>query len=204
MEERRLAALIDRPGTRSQGMLALIFAEEGVRYVSGMVGGVRKMTPDDGDFDFLARNSDILQVKNEVVPGSLKNPAAHWIGNEFARKSREIAAPKLPDMESWQVEEMGRFALGEPKEIFACLEAWVKEAALMALREPEKASDCAALMAQTLMKHPLTCAITWHVEDRGKSGTWLNFYSQMFGKSKERLAADFGRMIDRLKREAKG
>lgn len=204
MKERRLAALVDRPGTRSQRMPALIFTEEGVRYVSGMVGGVRKMTPDDGDFDFLVRNSDILKVKNEVVPGNLKNPAAHWIGDEFARKSREIDAPELPDMGAWQREEMGRFTLDEPKEILPRLEAWVREAALMALREPEKASDCASLMAQTIMKHPLTCAITWYVEDKGEGGVWLNFYSQMFGKSGKRLIAEFRNTIDMLKKEAKG
>ena len=203
MKERRLAALVDRPGSRSQGMLALILVEGGVRYISGTKGGVRKMIPDDGDFDLLVRNSDILKVEEMVIPRVLMNPVAHWIGNEFARRCRELQAPEFPDMEKWRKAGRGRFILGEPGEVFPFLESWIKSVALAALKEPKKGSDYASLMAQTLPAHPLTCAVTWHFEDGGENGIWLNFYSQQQRKSKKKLCAEFGKTIETLLKEIK-
>lgn len=204
MAELKVVGFWDKPSPESQGMLALILTDGESHFLSGFAGSIGPRKLWEGDFEGLIRNESVLPVDAVPLPENCINPVAHWLGNFFLEKSVSWSGPELPDVRNWHVHERGRFEICEPGVVYRRLEGWLKAAAKLALKYPEKGRELAALMRWTSPNLFITGAIQWHIQrtEEGKR-TELAWYARLYdGQIDEAgIVLAFQKIIDDLKKE---
>ena len=167
-----LLALLDRPSSRSFGMLAIIVrvAGTGRLLVSGLAGGVRPLTLPS----HMTLQEFIDSYCLDVAPMSIavdhpeKSSVAGWLGDAFLEECTrlQVPPPRTPMPPPYRHADMirpdpadGVFWIEEPARLYTRLETWNRQAALIAFATGNP--EVAELMGWCLPEHEETMAARW-------------------------------------------
>ena len=141
----RLVALLERPSTKSFGMIPILVRSPGIEGLTcyGLADGPRPLGRHDEELRcFLLAQCGVVESLdiNYVTPP--EGRVAGWIGDAFLAGCREfdVPLPIIPDVTyrpppaSHAPEFLGRFWVAPPADIYAAMDAWLKKAAVLAFK----------------------------------------------------------------------
>lgn len=168
-----LLALLDRPSSRSFGMLATLIRDTGTGrlLVSGLAGGVRPLTlPSSMTLqEFIDGHCLDVAPMAIAVPHPEKTSVAGWLGDAFLEECDrlQVPPPRTPGPPPYRHADMirpdaadGVFWIEAAPPLYTRLEAWNRQAALIAYATGNP--EVAELMGWCLPEHEETMAARWH------------------------------------------
>ncbi|HIH24890.1 TPA: hypothetical protein HA251_07695 [Candidatus Woesearchaeota archaeon] len=149
----RVVGIIDKPSTKSFGMLALLIAHgPPLSYSTSGLSDASRTRIDPLTVNTVALCGSSYLYVDDPVP-ALEDAVAVWIGAEFERNARTLEAPPLPPAQGWKRPlspdiDVGRYEYFTPAQASDILNSWVKKTAIIALQR--HSYDLAVLTRWTL------------------------------------------------------
>jgi hypothetical protein len=181
-----LCALLDRPDSRSMGLLPVVLdTGDGFRISGATVARTHLVA---NELDELIAEGHALAVDRVSLANVVGPVCAAWIGNDFASAILDTDCPTLPfdTREMIRVRGLGWYRVDSPARVFGALDGWLHDAFVAAIDRRDR--GIAELMSWVFPNRDETRAalcITGEAEQRARDLSWWARLSRDAGEKLE-------------------